>query len=76
MNNPQLVLIIKRGMEMEIIHQPQLVRGNGVIILATCRNPRCDLYTVTLTPEQLGSLTAEQLEAYHMMVRNMRELKD
>lgn len=55
------------GQPMEVIEQ-EMFRG-GKLTLITCKNPKCLLETVTLSPDQYNALDANQLESYREMNR-------
>lgn len=55
--------------------QPMRIFEQGGVrpsVQADCKNPKCDLYDVTLDVRTWQTITGEQLEAYRQMVRKTR----
>lgn len=48
----------------------------GNTLVGECENPDCRLYTVTLTPEELASLTEQQREGWYTINQKHREMDE
>ena len=51
----------------------QEMRRGAPLVILTCKNPNCSLWSVTLSEDVYNSLTEAQLDSYRTMVAGLKE---
>lgn len=65
--------MICKDCNLEMQADIQRLREGKAIVLFTCKNKACSLWSVTLTEDVFKALTDEQVQDYREMVANLKK---